>query len=364
MVGARRHGRRFVPCSPTGRSSRCACLPAISPVRLVYRPPGLLLGASISIATMARARRPLVQSEEAVTDPGAPFWVPSAALQSHLNRLVSRDPGVDWLTHVRRRDLPARLARTLVVGCGEGFIERALARMPGAGEILAVDADAAALDRARRRARAPRAARRLPRRVRSGFPGTSGRTMGRDRRARSPASRGRSRSPPAQAPRRPRPARTRRLRRSTSVPIASGTPRSRLEIVRRYARLLPERLRRDPRDGGRASESRSSRSRFALPDTTSRSRAERDPDRRRGPRACGATRSTRAAAGSSIRCSSGRAASFGADAAGDERVLSVLCAAEEDSRGAAAVCPTPSRSSSGGGGKTRPGDIIPRCPGL
>jgi SAM-dependent methyltransferase len=53
---------------------------------------------------------------------------------------------------VRARNLPAELPRVLVVGCGEGFIERSLARMAGVGAITAVDAEPATLERARRNA--------------------------------------------------------------------------------------------------------------------------------------------------------------------------------------------------------------------
>ena len=86
----------------------------------------------------------------AVSHPGSPFWVPSGALQGHVNRSASGHPSVDWLSHVRTRNLPAELPRVLVVGCGEGFIERSLARMAGVGAITAVDADPATLERARR----------------------------------------------------------------------------------------------------------------------------------------------------------------------------------------------------------------------
>ncbi len=78
--------------------------------------------------------------------------MPSAALQHHVNRTASGHPSVDWLSHVRTRHLPAELPRVLVVGCGEGFIERALARMAGVGAITAVDADPVAVERARRSA--------------------------------------------------------------------------------------------------------------------------------------------------------------------------------------------------------------------
>lgn len=85
-----------------------------------------------------------------MSHPGSPFWVPSGALQGHVNRSASGHPSVDWLSSVRARNLPMELPRVLVVGCGEGFIERSLARMAGVGAITAVDADAATVERARR----------------------------------------------------------------------------------------------------------------------------------------------------------------------------------------------------------------------
>jgi len=89
----------------------------------------------------------------ALSHPGSPFWLPSGVLQRHVNRCATGDPSVDWLSHVRSRHLPAELPRVLVVGCGEGFIERSLARMDGVGAITAVDADPATVERARRDAR-------------------------------------------------------------------------------------------------------------------------------------------------------------------------------------------------------------------
>ena len=88
-----------------------------------------------------------------VRHPGTPFWVPSAALQSHLNRTATGHPGVDWLSHVRGQLLPSRVPRTLVLGCGPGYLERALARYDGIGQILATDPDAALVDAAAKAAR-------------------------------------------------------------------------------------------------------------------------------------------------------------------------------------------------------------------
>lgn len=85
--------------------------------------------------------------------PGSPFWVPSAALQRHLNRAATGDPGCDWLSYVCREHLPRRVERALVLGCGGGFLERALVRHYGFESILATDADPSAVDAAARQAR-------------------------------------------------------------------------------------------------------------------------------------------------------------------------------------------------------------------
>lgn len=88
-----------------------------------------------------------------MTHPGSPFWVPSPVLQRHLNRTATRHPEIDWLSYVRALHLPAPLGRTLVIGCGNGDLERGLARKDGVDTILAVDADPTAVERARREAR-------------------------------------------------------------------------------------------------------------------------------------------------------------------------------------------------------------------
>ncbi len=85
--------------------------------------------------------------------PGSPFWVPSAALQRHLNRTATGNPDCDWLSHVRTAYLPRRVDRTLVLGCWYGFLERALARHAGIGEILATDTNPAAVEAAEKVAR-------------------------------------------------------------------------------------------------------------------------------------------------------------------------------------------------------------------
>lgn len=263
-----------------------------------------------------------------MTDPGAPFWVPSATLQRHLNRLASGDPGVDWLTHVRRRYLPARLTRTLVVGCGEGFIERALSRMPGAGEILAVDADAAALGRARRRSRV------------LGLPAVSHGAFDPDSEELPPGPWDaivvhgalHHASDPEAVLRKLHDGLDRRGRLVVVDyvgPARFAYPESRIEIVRRYARLLPERLRTNPGGGGRSWSS-------ALPDPAELSRTHPHEAAHSEALIAFADRVLRREAlhpgggGLLHPLLSGRASRFGEDPAGDERVLSVLCAAEEE----------------------------------
>ncbi len=88
-----------------------------------------------------------------MTHPGSPFWVPSSALQRHLNRTATGDPEYDWLSFVRREHFPRRLERVLVLGCGNGFLERALVRNEGVGTILATDPDPATVAAAERQAR-------------------------------------------------------------------------------------------------------------------------------------------------------------------------------------------------------------------
>jgi SAM-dependent methyltransferase len=183
-----------------------------------------------------------------VSHPGSPFWVPSGALQAHLNLTATGRADCDWLSHVRATHLPARVPRTLVLGCGNGFLERALARQDGIGEILATDPDAASVEAAEKAAR------------REGF-----------------ASITHARLDPGQEPlpgsgwnlilahdllhHVPSPETVLRSIREALAPGGqfvfseyTGPPRFQhddvtLELVERYFRLLPDRIRRDPDSG-------------------------------------------------------------------------------------------------------------------
>ena len=260
-----------------------------------------------------------------MSDPGAEFWVPSPTLQRHRNRRVSGDPGVDWLSHVRAHHLPANLSHALVVG-GGGFVERALARMPGAGVILAVDSDDVAVETASRRTETLG----LPGVVHARFdpdvdpppkgPWNAIIVCGVLHHGADP-ERLLCRLHDSLAPR------GRLVFLEYVGPDRFRYPDKRMEIIRRYARLLPDRLRRNLR-GGRIDGA------TALPDPDAlvRSRpheAARSSALLQIARGALATEAVLPAGGGLLHpLLRGREECFGHDPDGDERVLSVLCTAE------------------------------------
>jgi len=66
-------------------------------------------------------------------------WTASPVVRRYLHTLVSRTPECDWPTWVRAHHLPSRVDRVLVLGCGSGWLERALARKEGIGSLVACD---------------------------------------------------------------------------------------------------------------------------------------------------------------------------------------------------------------------------------
>jgi SAM-dependent methyltransferase len=81
-------------------------------------------------------------------------WMASPVIRRYLHRISTGDPNCDWLTYVRAHHLPPVVRRTLVVGCGSGWLERALAKKEGFPEIVACDIAPDVVDRARRQAEA------------------------------------------------------------------------------------------------------------------------------------------------------------------------------------------------------------------
>ena len=55
-------------------------------------------------------------------------WMASPVVRRYLHVLVTGDPGCDCLTYLEWRHLPPALDRALVLGCGSGWLERALAK--------------------------------------------------------------------------------------------------------------------------------------------------------------------------------------------------------------------------------------------
>jgi SAM-dependent methyltransferase len=260
-----------------------------------------------------------------VSDPGAEFWIPSAALQRHRNRRASGDPRVDWLSHVRGQYLSPNLPRVLVVG-GGGSIERALARMPGSSLILAVDSDEAAVEAASRRAQLlglsgvvhehfdPKADDVPPGPwnaiVLQGVLHHDADPEGLLRRLHD-----------GLAPR------GRLVFVEYVGPDRFRHPDERMEVVRRYARLLPDRLRRHPRSGRLDGPS-------LLPDPDALARAHPHEAEHSSTlidvaRRVLAPEAVLPAGGGLLHpLLRGREERFGRDPDGDERVLSVLCAVE------------------------------------
>jgi SAM-dependent methyltransferase len=79
-------------------------------------------------------------------------WTASPVVRRYLHALVSGDPNCDWLTWVEHVHLARALDRALVVGCGSGWLERALAQRGRFRSIVACDFATETVSRARRTA--------------------------------------------------------------------------------------------------------------------------------------------------------------------------------------------------------------------
>lgn len=80
-------------------------------------------------------------------------WMSNVAVQMHLNERATGDPARDWLTVWGHRWFVGDALRVLVLGCGEGWLERAIANWPFVAHIRAVDFAEEAVARAREQAR-------------------------------------------------------------------------------------------------------------------------------------------------------------------------------------------------------------------
>lgn len=76
-------------------------------------------------------------------------WTASPVVRRYLHVLATGDAGCDWLTYVEFHHLAPALDRALVLGCGSGWLERALAGRHRFRSIVAVDFAQDSVDRAR-----------------------------------------------------------------------------------------------------------------------------------------------------------------------------------------------------------------------
>ncbi len=76
-------------------------------------------------------------------------WMANTAVLMHLNERATGDPARDWLSSWAHRYFVGDALRVLVLGCGEGWLERAVAKWPFVSDIDAVDFAADAVARAR-----------------------------------------------------------------------------------------------------------------------------------------------------------------------------------------------------------------------
>jgi SAM-dependent methyltransferase len=76
-------------------------------------------------------------------------WTSSPIVRRYLHRLATGNPDCDWLTALRARHLPPVVRRALVLGCGSGWLERALADKGGVHAIVACDVASETVERAR-----------------------------------------------------------------------------------------------------------------------------------------------------------------------------------------------------------------------
>jgi len=79
-------------------------------------------------------------------------WTSSPIVRRYLHLLVTGDPLCDWATYVEWQHLAPSLDRALVLGCGSGWFERALAERGRFRSIVACDFARETVDKASRTA--------------------------------------------------------------------------------------------------------------------------------------------------------------------------------------------------------------------
>ena len=82
------------------------------------------------------------------------YWTSARPVREHLHRMVSGDPNCDWVTWMFNRYAVGSALDVLVIGTGEGWLERALAHRPSVRSVVGIDLAPEALERAAEAARA------------------------------------------------------------------------------------------------------------------------------------------------------------------------------------------------------------------
>ena len=80
------------------------------------------------------------------------FWTRPRVVREYLHEMASGDPRCDWVTWMLHRYAVGQNLSVLVLGCGDGWMELALAGQPRVARIMGVDLSPEALARADERA--------------------------------------------------------------------------------------------------------------------------------------------------------------------------------------------------------------------
>src|SRR5262249_18028090 len=82
------------------------------------------------------------------------FWTRPRVIREYLHEMASGDPRCDWVTWMMHRYAVGQNLSVMVLGCGDGWMELALAARPRVARITGVDLSREALRRADESARA------------------------------------------------------------------------------------------------------------------------------------------------------------------------------------------------------------------
>jgi SAM-dependent methyltransferase len=81
------------------------------------------------------------------------FWARPKVIREYLHEMASGDPHCDWVTWMMHRYAVGQNLSALVLGCGDGWMELALASRPEVARVTGVDLSREALARAEESAR-------------------------------------------------------------------------------------------------------------------------------------------------------------------------------------------------------------------